>query len=152
MVSDTNQEKVWFAREVFQLFVKAFTNLKLYPHHHVHAQTAVGAFVDRVRSFVSLHGVLRLSVGQDTFSVGEDVVYEEENRNENLAFRLYGDGLRELSINPGVTREEAERLFAALSEGGEVSMPLQVMFWGGYYGAFTDKFGISWMMNCESKT
>ena len=50
------------------------------------------------------------------------------------------------------TREEAERLFAALSEGGEVSMPLQEMFWGGYYGAFTDKFGISWMMNCESKT
>lgn len=109
MVSDA-KEKVWFAREVFQLFVKAFTNLKLYPHHHVHAQTAVGAFVDRVRSFVSLHGVLRLNVGQDTFSIGDQVVYEEENRNENLAFRLYVDGLRELSIRPGVTREEAERL------------------------------------------
>jgi len=110
MVSDTQQEKVWFAREVFQLFVKAFTNLKLYPHHHVHAKTAVGNFVDRVRSFVSLHGVLRLTVGQDTFSIGEDVVYEEENRNENLAFRLYVDGLRELSIAPGVSKEEAERL------------------------------------------
>lgn len=49
------------------------------------------------------------------------------------------------------TRAEADRLFAGLSEGGKVHMPLQEMFWGGYFGSFTDKFGVSWMMNCETK-
>lgn len=45
------------------------------------------------------------------------------------------------------TRDEADRLFAALSDGGVVEQAMQDMFWGDYYGAFTDKFGISWMIN-----
>lgn len=48
------------------------------------------------------------------------------------------------------TRAEADRLFAALSEGGKVTMPMADMFWGAYYGSFIDKFGINWMINCSS--
>ncbi len=48
------------------------------------------------------------------------------------------------------TRAEADALFAALSAGGTVQQPLQVMFWGDYYGAFVDRFGVHWMINCES--
>ena len=49
------------------------------------------------------------------------------------------------------TRPETDRLFAALSEGGTVEMPLQEMFWGDYYGTCVDKFGTCWMLNCSSK-
>lgn len=49
------------------------------------------------------------------------------------------------------SRAEAERIFKALSEGGVVSMPLQDMFWGAYFGSFSDKFGINWMVNCMAK-
>jgi PhnB protein len=49
------------------------------------------------------------------------------------------------------SREEAKRIFNALSEGGKVEMPLQDMFWGAYYGSFTDRFGINWMVNYQSK-
>lgn len=49
------------------------------------------------------------------------------------------------------TRAETDRLFAALSEGGEVTMPLAEMFWGAYFGSCTDRFGIRWMFNCEEK-
>ena len=47
------------------------------------------------------------------------------------------------------TKDETDRLFTALSEGGTVTMPLEMAFWGGYFGAFTDKFGVNWMVNCE---
>ena len=50
------------------------------------------------------------------------------------------------------TRAEADRLFAALSADGKVQQPLQEMFWGDYYGSFVDKFGVQWMINCESPT
>ena len=40
------------------------------------------------------------------------------------------------------------RLFAALSEGGQVTMPMQKQFWGAAFGMFTDKFGIGSMINC----
>lgn len=49
------------------------------------------------------------------------------------------------------TREEARRLFLALAEGGKVTMDLQDMFWGTYFGALTDKFGVQWMVNCTEK-
>ena len=51
-----------------------------------------------------------------------------------------------LSISPN-SREEAERLFWGLSEGGTVEMPLEDMFWGDYFGSFVDKYGNRWMIN-----
>ncbi len=45
------------------------------------------------------------------------------------------------------TREECDRLFNALSVGGKVSMPPQDMFWGSYFGSFSDKFGVMWMVS-----
>ncbi|MDF2696468.1 MAG: PhnB protein [Labilithrix sp.] len=55
-----------------------------------------------------------------------------------------------LNLEPD-TRKETERLFARLSEGGTVDMPLQDMFWGDYFGYLTDRFGVKWMFNCGEK-
>lgn len=49
------------------------------------------------------------------------------------------------------TRAEADSLFNALSAGGKVEMPIQDMFWGAYFGSFTDRFGTRWMINCAAK-
>lgn len=46
--------------------------------------------------------------------------------------------------------EAAKRYFAALSDGGKVVMPLEKTFWADAFGTATDKFGIAWMVNCES--
>jgi PhnB protein len=51
-----------------------------------------------------------------------------------------------VSINTD-TKEEADRLFNGLSKGGIVKMPMADMFWGDYFGMFTDKFGINWMVS-----
>ena len=51
-----------------------------------------------------------------------------------------------ISINTD-TKEEGDRLFNGLSAGGHVIMPMNVTFWGSYYGMFTDKFGINLMVN-----
>ncbi|MDR6196104.1 VOC family protein [Siphonobacter sp. SORGH_AS_0500] len=49
------------------------------------------------------------------------------------------------------SRAEADHLFAALSEGGEVEMPLADMFWGDYFGSFKDQYGVCWMINYALK-
>ena len=49
------------------------------------------------------------------------------------------------------SKAEADRLFAALSEGGSVQMPMQDMFWGSYSGNCTDKFGIHWLIDTPSE-
>ena len=45
--------------------------------------------------------------------------------------------------------EEQDKFFAALGEGGKVTMPLQDTFWGARFGMLTDKFGINWMFNLD---
>jgi PhnB protein len=55
-------------------------------------------------------------------------------------------------INPeSDTRTETERLFNALAVDGKVEMPLQEMFWGGYFGSLVDQFGANGMFNCTSR-
>jgi PhnB protein len=45
------------------------------------------------------------------------------------------------------SKEEAKRIFDELSIDGKIEMPIQDMFFGAYYGNFTDRFGINWMVN-----
>ena len=56
-----------------------------------------------------------------------------------------------ISVSPK-SREESDTLFANLSEGGAVTMPMAEMFWGSYFGSCTDKFGINWQVNCEQSS
>ena len=42
---------------------------------------------------------------------------------------------------------EAGALFAALSEGGRVTVPVARQFWGDCYGNFSDRFGVQWAVN-----
>lgn len=55
-----------------------------------------------------------------------------------------------ISINTE-SRAEADTLFNGLSAGGTVTMPMNLTFWGAYFGMFTDKFGISWMVNFDEQ-
>jgi PhnB protein len=47
---------------------------------------------------------------------------------------------------------EMEKVFNKMAEGGKISMPLQLQFWGSTFGMLEDKFGVSWMFNCEAKS
>ena len=51
-----------------------------------------------------------------------------------------------ISIN-AETKDEADKLFNGLSTGGTITMPMDKTFWGDYFGMFTDKFGINWMVS-----
>ena len=48
------------------------------------------------------------------------------------------------------TKEEAEKLFNGLSQGGAVTMPLSKTFWSECFGMLTDKFGVNWMVSLEA--
>lgn len=44
-------------------------------------------------------------------------------------------------------RDEGARVFAALAEGGTVTMPFAKQFWGADFGSLVDRYGIAWMVN-----
>lgn len=60
---------------------------------------------------------------------------------------IYGNNFS-LSVN-AASKEEADTLFKALSANGKVEMAMEDTFWGGYFGTFTDQFGVNWMINFD---
>lgn len=80
-----------------------------------------------------------LPISKETYLMGSDVGggwsadYKEGN---NFSISINAD-----------SKDEADRLFAALSDGGKVIMPMGTTFWGSYFGNFVDKFGIQWMIS-----
>jgi uncharacterized glyoxalase superfamily protein PhnB/uncharacterized protein YndB with AHSA1/START domain len=69
---------------------------------------------------------------------------------KEMGFTVTQGNNMHISLEPD-SKEEAKRIFDALSAGGNISMPLQDMFWGAYFGSFTDKYGINWMVNHQNK-
>ena len=70
---------------------------------------------------------------------------------ESMGFKMHFGNNVHINLEPD-TRTETKRLFDALAVGGKITMELQDMFWGAYFGSCTDKFGVQWMVNCTEKT
>jgi PhnB protein len=69
---------------------------------------------------------------------------------ESMGFKVnFGNNVY-IMLEPD-SREETKKLFDALSAGGKVTMELQDMFWGDYFGSCDDKYGVQWMFNCSKK-
>ena len=81
---------------------------------------------------------IALPIGKSNVLMGSDVleimgqVTENDNRNT-------------ISIS-AESREEADKLFNGLSEGGKIEMPIADGPWGAYFGMFADRYGIEWMV------
>jgi PhnB protein len=57
-----------------------------------------------------------------------------------------------IHLSLGGTDEAAlTGMFAKLSAGGTVTMPLQKQFWGDTFGMLTDRFGVHWMVNVTAR-
>jgi PhnB protein len=85
-----------------------------------------------------------LQISKETMIMGSDTGGEwapDFKAGNNFGISLVTD-----------SKEEADRLFNGLSADGKVTMPMNKTFWGDYFGMFTDKFEINWMVSFTEKT
>jgi PhnB protein len=82
-----------------------------------------------------------------TLPIGDGTILMGSDSNSASGEVAFGQNIS-LSIN-AASKEEADKLFNGLSAGGTVTMPMNQTFWGAYFGMFTDKFGINWMVNFD---
>jgi PhnB protein len=83
---------------------------------------------------------IALPIGKNVL-MGNDVpeFMGQVNENENRS---------KISIS-AESKDEANHLFAGLSEGGTIEMPIGDSPWGSYFGMFRDKYGIEWMVDFD---
>jgi uncharacterized glyoxalase superfamily protein PhnB/predicted alpha/beta hydrolase family esterase len=82
-----------------------------------------------------------LPIGKGTILMATDFL-------ESMGQKLIAGNNFSIAVSPD-SKEEAKKLFDGLSAGGTVTMPLEDTFWGAYFGMFTDKFGVQWMVNFD---
>ncbi len=83
---------------------------------------------------------IALPIGKNIL-MGNDVPESMGPVNEN-------ENRSKISISTE-SREEADRVFNKLSEGGKIEIPIADSPWGSYFGMFRDKFGIEWMVDFD---
>ena len=102
-----------------------------------------GITLSEVDKSLILH--VSLPINESTVLMGSDV-----NDQFCAANSVFTPGNNHyISINLEYDEMEARRLFNQLSVHGHIEMQLEKTFWGALYGAFTDQFGIKWMVNCQ---
>lgn len=84
-----------------------------------------------------------------SLQIGNTVLMGSDTGGEWASYYKEGNNFS-ISINTD-SKNEADRLFSTLSAGGSVTMPMNSTFWGDYFGMFTDKFGINWMVSFNEK-
>lgn len=86
---------------------------------------------------------IALPIGKFDILMGSDTPEFLGRHNEN-------ETRSKISVS-AETKEEADKLFKGLSEGGQVEVPISDSPWGSYFGMFRDKFGIEWMVDFDPK-
>ena len=91
---------------------------------------------------VDKNGIMHIAL-----PVGDSMIMGDDS-DGLMGKKLVTGNNHSVSVAPD-SREEADRLFSGLSEGGQATMEMQDTFWGGYFGMLTDKFGIQWLINYD---
>jgi PhnB protein len=84
---------------------------------------------------------ISLPIGDGSVLMGSDVpepMLEGFKQGDNFT----------ISVN-AESKDDADRLFNNLADGGKTEMPLGDTFWGAYFGMLKDKFGVNWMVNYD---
>jgi len=110
----------------------------------------LGAKVEMVMRFKEAPGDHKCAPGTEDkimhscFRIGDTAVMASDGMAQGQPeFKGFS-----LTLNPK-TEAEADRLFAALSEGGQVHQPLIQTFFSPKFGMLADKFGVGWMIMVE---
>lgn len=119
---ECDKEELRSAKEIVQSLTKTSKTIQIYlPNNPIH-QKFINEFYDRLTQHLSTFGVLRLRIKQFEMVCLGQQVYENANRLESLAFKLYIDGLRELSFHAGIEKEEVIIFLEVIgNRGGEES-------------------------------
>ncbi len=80
--------------------------------------------------------------------IGKNNVLMASDVPESMGQVIEKDNRFKISIS-AESREEADKLFNGLSEGGNIEMPIADSPWGSYFGMLADKFGIEWMVDFD---
>ena len=136
-------------RHLLDHFIRALKNVMIYPKDNPVPQELKKNLSKRFTDFFENCDELNLKVTSSQLRYGEEVVYEDQTKEEGLAFALYRDGIREIRFKKKVSLEELSEFLEILKLGIKRVTPeddLVTLLWGKDFG------GISYLVVDEFLT
>lgn len=124
------------ARELVRIFAKTARATRLYARNNEVYQRFWSELCTRMMAYLDANQVLSLQIGTHEVRVSDEVVFQPQQQDDNFAYRLYKDGLRQMDFVRGLTVEELQRLLEVITADFE-------------RGDFQDKDVISLLWECE---
>ena len=100
------EECIKSAADLFNTLSKTIKTLKIYPDTSPLKKKFVTELTEKFHKFLDAYGNLTLSVKHSELLYGNKIVYSHPSKEENIAFKLYGDGIRELAFTEGLEEKE----------------------------------------------
>ena len=85
-----------------------------------------------------MHATLPISKETNLNGSDNSLAYKEMTKYKSFSLIIHTDN-----------KEEVDRIFHALSQNGQVMVPVGFTFWGAYYGQCIDQFGINWKITLQ---
>ncbi len=123
-------------REVFEFYRSVFGGdfIEL----HTYAEAPDDLAVPAAEKDLIMHVALPVGSGVLMGSDSCAAFGPPANQGDNFAISIAGE-----------SKAHCDDIFAKLSAGGQVKMPMAETFWGAYFGTWADKYGINWMINYD---
>ncbi len=133
---DYNEEEVKSAKEILQNLTKTIKTQKIYlPNNPIH-QKFTRQLLQLFQTHLENFGVLRLRIKRFELICSGQVIYENADRLESIAFRFFVDGLRKLSFHPGLDKEEMTYFLDVLGreeQGSSADDDIVTLLWERHF-------------------
>lgn len=94
------------AKEVLNLFAKAFASMRIYPTENPTVESLINTFNEKMQKFLDEEEELKLIVDEFSITFMEETVFQDGQKKASLPFLFFKDGIRELAFYKGLDKEE----------------------------------------------
>ncbi len=108
------------AKEVLNLFIKAFASMRIYPTENPTVKSLVSTFNEKMQNFLDKEEELKLIIKEFRITFKEETVFQDGQKKASLPFLFFKDGIRELAFYKGLDKEELQDFLKVIKENADL--------------------------------
>ena len=108
------------AKEVFNLFAKAFASMRIYPTENPTVKSLINTFNEKLQKFLDEEEELKLIIYEFSITFKEETVFQDGQKKASLPFLFFKDGIRELAFYKGLDKEELQDFLKVIKDNADL--------------------------------
>lgn len=108
------------AKEVLNLFAKAFASMRIYPTENPTVESLINTFSEKMQKFLDEEEEFKLIINEFSITFMEETVFQDGQRKASLPFLFFKDGIRELAFYKGLDKEELQDFLKVIKENADL--------------------------------